>query len=341
MFRFKLGLKNAPLTQLLHRQLMTHFSLSTQTDADDHDQLILNSEPTKEVLDFIEDFQKQVGNFAHRAQEKSVAQFGTDLERSLDHHSVNDACHQISKGVYSYHGEFLQIIEDLDQLILGQFQQTRPQSISLPEIIEETDLIRLGYLPRDIRQVASLQVVPSGAPNCCLTPAVCLPFYRQLSYWVKNTDNRQCFTVRGRAHRHEGGNQTTDNPMLRLRLFQVRELIELSKEESTEFIKQQFLSLAATISDEFKLHIEIETASDIFFEPSDSKLAVQQLLAQSKWEMRVTIANQSLSLASLNLHDDHFTSKYLGPDSGYKTNCIGVGLERAAYAIYCQRKALK
>lgn len=342
MPKFEIQFSNPKLAQLLQNQLLAGFGVAVELREEDGQMFLVSETLTQPMIDHVNRFQGQIKNFAHRAQAKKIPREQALSMRSLRGCRIDGFSMSSVPGVIGEYGEMAEIIEEIDQFCLQRFAAFAPKKLVLPQILMRSDLVKMGYLPRDEKQVAELMVKPHGADTVCLSPAVCLGLYPQLARYVEPSREQAYFVSRGFAHRNEAGQFTSHPPgrhtSQRLRHFQVREVIWVGDAKDLEGFKAFFLAFAEIFSQHFRLPIEIMTANDVFFEPADTKLAILQLINQSKLELIVKIDGIEVSIASFNDHQDHFTSSFLPEGHERYSACIGIGLERAAYAIACVRK---
>jgi hypothetical protein len=342
MPKIEIQFSNPKLAQLLQSQLLAGFGVDVELK-EEAGQLFLVSEIlTLPMIEHVNSFQGQVKNFARRAQAKKIPQEHALTMRSLKGCMIDGFSMSAVPGVIGEYGEMSNIIEEIDQFCLQHFASFEPKSLVLPQIVLRSDLVKMGYLPRDEKQVAELLVKPKATDSFCLSPAVCLGLYPQLAKFVEPNGAQAYFVSRGFAHRNEAGqfapHPPQRHPSHRLRHFQVREVIWVGDGKELEGFKAFFMDFAQVFSQHFNLPIEIMTANDVFFEPADTKLAILQLINQSKLELIVQIDDIAVSIASFNDHQDHFTSSFLPEGHNRHSACIGIGLERAAYAVACVRK---
>ncbi len=337
MHEVKLTFNNKQIAQLLLKQIWAAFQIEGYLlSTNDSNTLRFIEHPSEELNKFIQKFSDDVKSLAPRAQAKNLFVFGSTNPQILKPTNPKDFCMSDIPGVVANLGELEEILEEIDQFLMKEFAPFESKQIRLAQILPQQRLEQMGYLPRDKKQVANLIVDPQLHENCCLTPAVCLPLYPLLPQLI-DTTNKLAVNSRGFAHRNESGQFDSETPALRLRHFQVRELIQFGSSSHIAEAKIFFISLAEKFAAHFEIQIQIVTANDIFFEPQDSKLAILQLLSQSKLEMIAQIGEKKVSLGSFNNHDDHFTNLYLPDIKELKSCCIAIGLERAAYAIACRR----
>ena len=342
MPKIEIQFSNTKLAQLLQSQLLAGFGVSVELREEAGQLFLISETVTQPMIDHVMRFEEQVKNFARRAQSRKIPQTQALSMRSLKGCTIDGFSMSTVPGVIGEYGEMADIIEEIDQFCLQHFAEFDARNLVLPQIVWRSDLVKMGYLPRDEKQVAELLVKPEGADTFCLSPAVCLGLYPQLARFVKPGNEQAYFVSRGFAHRNEAGqfapHPPQRHPSQRLRHFQVREVIWVGDAKELEGFKAFFLAFAEIFSKHFKLPVEIMTANDVFFEPADTRLAILQLINQSKLELIVNIDDLDVSIASFNDHQDHFTSSFLPVGHKKYSACIGIGLERAAYAVACVRK---
>ena len=337
MTKVKLAFANEQVAHLLLRQIWATFQVQGHLlKTDDSSTLEFDDLPSEEIIRFIQKFSDDVRSFAHRAQAKSLFTFGTTNPQALKPVQPKEFYMSEVPGIVAQLGQLEEIVEEVDHFVQHELVPFKTHHLGLAQIVPKQQLEKMGYLPRDKKQVAESKVYPQIHDECCLTPAVCLPLYPLLPHLLDKKDSL-AFSTRGFAHRNECGQFESETPALRLRHFQVRELIKVGDSGQISETKNFFISFAEKFANHFGIQIQVVTANDIFFEPQDTKTAILQLLSQSKLEMIAQIGEKQVSLGSFNNHDDHFTSLYLPQRKNLKSCCIGIGLERAAYAIACRR----
>lgn len=234
-------------------------------------------------------------------------------------------------GVYAEVAEMAETMMALDMVFLRFARRYNAVPVEIPALISTGDLEKAGYLPKDTHQVGRVTTFDNAGHSACLSPAGCLPLYPMLGKSAVALPPT-AFSAMCRVFRYEGGNFDRKNPFARLWEFRVREIIFLDDEKSREARKAEFIEFMSMMLRRFDITFEISTATDIFFNPEYAKQTLFQLLNGTKIECRAMLNGEHLSIASFNVHADHFVSQFnirTVPDK-LGTFCIGFGMERFA-----------
>lgn len=161
-----------------------------------------------------------------------------------------------------------------------------------------------------------------------LTPAVCLHVYPILSDTeIVNSPEipYRVYDVLGLAYRDEGNNFNESD---RFREFQVHELVFFGEESSLESLERKATDFLLAIFDCLNIAGELEVANDIFFGNQEKNLLVKQILSNDKIEF--VGLKSGKSLASINRHQDKFTSNFNIKSNHGKlvSMCLGFGIDR-------------
>jgi len=160
-------------------------------------------------------------------------------------------------------------------------------------------------------------------------------------YWLRRdtvTQPDQWFTTAGRVFRNEAA---PDHGLDRLTSFRVRDLMAVGSESFVRDAQEQMLADAAAFLARLDLSATIEPAGDPFFANDSVLKNLFQASAQLKYELKVRLphSGRDLAIGSVNLHQDVFGRSLgirLSSGAPAWSACVGVGFERAAYAICCQ-----
>jgi hypothetical protein len=102
------------------------------------------------------------------------------------------------------------------------------------------------------------------------------------------------------------------------------------------------IELIKLLTIDLGLDAKIVAANDMFIGERSQNRVFAQLSTQSKYELlvKLTPEDRYLAVMSLNMHAHHFTAPLdirAGGDQELATSlCMGVGIERLAYALACQ-----
>jgi seryl-tRNA synthetase len=168
-------------------------------------------------------------------------------------------------------------------------------------------------------------------------PAACYHVYAMLRGARLEAD--QLLTLAAPCARHESG---ADVEPGRFSHFRMREVVFVGAPGWVAQQRDEWMQRAATFAESLGLTASMDAATDTFFgDPGRGRRLMQQLKAL-KYELRVNIgAPGPLALASFNLHETFFTSRFdvaLADGSAAASGCAAFGIERWALAHGAQRQ---
>jgi seryl-tRNA synthetase len=174
-------------------------------------------------------------------------------------------------------------------------------------------------------------------PRHVLTPAVCLPCYRQNRGAV--IDGVRTLTMQNHVFRYEG---TNFRPMSRGWDFTVRDVVFFGSYDDLSRLRAEVMERAVELCRELDLEVTIELANDPFFLDASRDKAVYQRMGEVKYELLFPLPHRAESLAasSFNLHRDFYTSVYDTRRANgdlAESACMGFGLERWMYGFLTQK----
>lgn len=170
-----------------------------------------------------------------------------------------------------------------------------------------------------------------------LTPAVCLPCYRQQRGAV--IDGVRTLTMQNHVFRYEG---TRHMPLRRGWDFTVRDIVFFGAFEDLSRLRAEVMDRAMALCRELDLEATIELANDPFFLDASRDKAVYQRMGEVKFELLFPMpgGRDALAASSFNLHRDYYTSVYDTRRPGgelAESACMGFGIERWVYAFLTQK----
>jgi seryl-tRNA synthetase len=194
-----------------------------------------------------------------------------------------------------------------------------------------------------LQEVAASAEVPEvegrlAAPRHVLTPAVCLPCYRQ-QRGVVIGDGVRTLTMQNHVFRYEG---TNFRPLKRGWDFTVRDIVFFGSYEDLSRLRAEVMDHAMALCAELDLEATIELANDPFFLDASRDKAIYQRMGEVKYELLFPMRDASTPLAasSFNLHRDYYTSVYdtrRAAGDLAESACMGFGLERWLYGFLTQK----
>jgi seryl-tRNA synthetase len=256
-------------------------------------------------------------------------------------------------------GLFLELVERLDSALKKIAAGLHAQPVQLPNMVPLAYVKQAGIfeqhpdqlffatpLVSDLEAIENFQTaVKSNAssslkhylsdPEYCLKTSACSFLYPML----KDTDFEApaYFTMLGACTRHEAKGT---NSLERLTEFNMREIVFLGNEQGAQDFQHFSLDLFRDVLECFDLHGRITTANDSFFVSNYSRLRLMQLLGSEKFEAQVLLpeTNAEIAIGSVNHHRQFFSRRfglsYRGAPA--TTACVGFGLERLIYALFCR-----
>lgn len=177
-----------------------------------------------------------------------------------------------------------------------------------------------------------------ASPRHVLTPAVCLPCYRQHRGVVLAADEVRTLTMQNHVFRYEG---TNFRPLKRGWDFTVRDIVFFGSSDALTRLRSEVMDRALALCRELDLEVTIELANDPFFLDASRDKAIYQRMGEVKYELLFPLPNDAaLAASSFNLHRDFYTSVYDTRRAGgelAESACMGFGLERWVYGFLSQK----
>ena len=169
-----------------------------------------------------------------------------------------------------------------------------------------------------------------------LQPAVCDCCYYSLEGTKAQQDTH--YTTVNKVFRNE---RSATNRLDRLTNFTVRDIMFVGGEEFVLEARERLIELLSDFLTDLKLNAKIETANDPFFANDSAMKTVFQNAHRLKYELLAAIPHlgKDIAVGSINLHTDFFGKAFdikRADGSTAHSGCIGVGMERMTYALFCQ-----
>ncbi|HWO66852.1 MAG TPA: hypothetical protein VNO31_43150 [Umezawaea sp.] len=171
----------------------------------------------------------------------------------------------------------------------------------------------------------------------CLSPTVCYHSYHQLA-GRQVPEEGAVLTATGKIFRFESRYHRT---LERLWDFTMREVVFFGSRKVVTDLRQSLVTAVCALVDDLRLAGHVEIANDPFFtNGADAKRAMVQRALRMKYELQMPVADgRTISVGSFNLHGTKFGEAFdittPGGSPAY-SGCIGIGLERIAYAFLCR-----
>lgn len=259
----------------------------------------------------------------------------------------------VAPGALAMRGPAALLAERIDRWFANWARDQGAGAWRFPSLLKSSDLERSGYL-RDFPHQANLVChLPGQAGEIreaaaraaagetvdtphglALAPTVC---YRLLIALADTTLEEPLLlaTANCPCYRYEGPGATQ---LDRLREFSMREIVGVGAPDQVLAFRDLLLEGTRSFVDAARLHGWIESASDPFFQDVWRQGRTFQLGFDLKTEARVAVAgrDESLAIASVNYHRDHFGLAFnITASSGEPVHscCVGFGIERWVLAV--------
>ncbi len=262
---------------------------------------------------------------------------------------------RMGDGAYATSGPLAQLLSRIDDRVRAIAEGFRAVENRYPALIPTAVLDRAGYFgsfpqflmtagrfDSDAAELAAGghgpvtdgQTVQTGY---CLSPTVCYHTYHQLA-GTQLPDEVSVLTACGKIFRFEGPAHHT---LERLWDFTMREVIFLGSREAVHDLRRDLVRALCVLVDDLRLAAHLEVANDPFFDngATAERVMVQRAL-KMKYELRMPVVEgRTIAVGSFNLHGSLFGEAFditmPGGGPAY-SGCIGIGLERIAYAFLCR-----
>jgi seryl-tRNA synthetase len=177
-----------------------------------------------------------------------------------------------------------------------------------------------------------------GTAAHVLTPAVCLPCYRQHRDTVV-PDDGLVVTMQNHVYRYEGSNFRS---LGRLWDFTVRDLVFFGTGQAVAQRRAKVMEQAFALCRELGLAAKIQLANDPFFLNESRNKRVYQRMGEVKYELVLPLRQreEELAVSSFNLHRDFYARLFdirLAGGGHAESACMGFGIERWVYGFLCQK----
>ena len=169
-----------------------------------------------------------------------------------------------------------------------------------------------------------------------LQPAVCDCSYYTLEGSRAHRDTY--YTTYNKVFRNE---KSATNRLDRLTNFSVRDIMFVGGEEFVLEAREKLIEVLSAFLVSLQINAKIETANDPFFANESAMKSVFQNAHKLKYELlaRIPHLDKDIAVGSINLHTDFFGKAFdikMHDGRTACSGCIGVGMERMTYALFCQ-----
>lgn len=269
----------------------------------------------------------------------------------------------VQPGFFSFQGDFLRVLKALDAATLEMaraldaveqehpavwpvrlfrmidYFHEFPQQMILCAPVKEDHATR-ALFARLHRREGGRDTVPMdehmAEASYGLQPAVCDCCYYVLEGSREHRDT--VYTTANKVFRNE---RSPTRQLDRLTNFTVRDIMFVGAEPFVLETRQRLIECLQGFLVALALNARIETANDPFFANDSAMKSVFQNAHRLKYELlaRIPHLQRDIAIGSINLHTDFFGKAFdirLAGGGVAHSGCIGVGMERTAYALFCQ-----
>jgi seryl-tRNA synthetase len=269
----------------------------------------------------------------------------------------------VQPGFYTLQGDFLRVLQGVNRATLaiagevGAIEQEHPAvwPVRLFKMIDyfhefpqqmilcapvKDDFGTRSLFSKLFKKEQEFETVPMNEhmadASYGLQPAVCDCCYYVLEGNHAHEDSY--YTTANKVFRNE---RSATNRLDRLTNFTVRDIMFVGGEQFVLEARQLLIERLSRFIEQLGLHAKIETANDPFFANESAMKSVFQNAHKLKYELlaRIPHLGREIAVGSVNLHTDFFGKAFdirMRDGSVAQSGCIGVGMERMTYALFCQ-----
>lgn len=252
---------------------------------------------------------------------------------------------QMGEGAYAASGLLTGLLSALDNRVRAMaIEEFGAAEHTYPALIPTAVLQRAGYFdsfPQFLMAAGRFRSDPSPDrtehTGYCLSPTVCYHAYHQFA-GTHVPDDGSVLTACGKIFRFESHHANT---LERLWDFTMREVIFLGDRKAVTEVRRNLVKAVCRMIDDLRLAGHVEVANDPFFgNGSAAKQVMVQRALKMKYELHMPVVDgRTIAVGSFNLHGSKFGEAFnisLPDGSPAYSGCIGIGLERIAYAFLCR-----
>lgn len=327
--------------------------------------LVVGHEPGEDVVALLAMARRYV--FIARSIDKDLVfhnavqpQFLDDPQPALEHRGD---VRPVQPGFYSLQGDFLRVFQAVNQATLrigmefGAIEQEHPAvwPVRLFKMIDyfhefphqmilcapvSGDFAARSTFSKRYRRDADFETVPMDElmedASYGLQPAVCDCCYYGLR--GSRTHENTFYTTMNKVFRNE---RSPTDRLDRLTNFSVRDIMFVGQDGFVLEARQRMIDRLGRLLDALHLEAKIETANDPFFANDAAMKSVFQNAHRLKYELlaRIPHLGREIAVGSINLHTDFFGKAFdirMQDGQVAHSGCIGIGMERMSYALFCQ-----
>ncbi len=269
----------------------------------------------------------------------------------------------LQPGFYSFQGDFLRVLQAVNAASLriaqavGAIEQEHPAvwPVRLFKMIDyfhefpqqmilcapvKDDFASRSLFAKLYAKDQDFDTVPMDGlmadASYGLQPAVCDCCYYGLEGAQAHED--RFYTTVNKVFRNE---RSPTDQLDRLTNFSVRDIMFVGSEGFVLEARERLIDSLSRLLQQLQLDARIETANDPFFANDSAMKSVFQNAHRLKYELlaRIPHLDKDIAVGSINWHTDFFGKAFdirMADGRTAHSGCIGVGMERMSYALFCQ-----
>ena len=223
------------------------------------------------------------------------------------------------------------IFDSLDQRFAAMAAAAGARMIHAPPFIAHDALDRAGYYEAFGEGATRVPGLPPGDDRRH-PPAMCYHVYALLA--AQRLVEPVRLTIAGSCYRHEPS--SSPSPW-RLSEFTMREIIFVGPADWVAREREAWMTRIASFASSIGLRAVLEIATDSFFAGDTGRgRRLMQQMKELKYELRVDGDDGPTAIASFNLHETFFGSRFnvtMADDETVSSGCVAFGLERWTLAL--------
>lgn len=246
----------------------------------------------------------------------SILRLADDLDKLFVHWA----------GAYGAEEQRYSPLVSAKQLHKLEYFKSFPHQAIFPVSLDRNDENLNDFADDPIAADGHLQMGETSPVHHCLAPAACFPVYMALS--GQELAATSFVTLRSTCFRREEHTA----PLERQQTFNMREVVCIGPQHDVENFLESFRNRVRSFFDKWSMPVELERATDPFFNAPTNRKYIMQKVAPLKHEM---VFNGSLAIGSLNFHQNSFGDTFDISCQGSQiySGCVAFGIERWLFAF--------
>lgn len=237
-------------------------------------------------------------------------------------------------------GKGLEIYEYINKELKTYFKEYFSEIIINNPLMKESDLEKFNYNKNFPQNIIHCYNNISNYQRICLRPASCFQIYINLEN-SKINNELESFFITGPCFRAE--DNKFEKPF-RLPSFTMSEIVFIGNNERIIELKNELEEqVIEFFTNKLYLPVKSISANDAFFEEQNKGAKILQKIKDLKREFVIDYNDKEISLGSINLVEEKFTSKFnikLKNGQIASSMCLAFGIERIVACILIKKNEI-